>query len=455
MERGCGFAMNPGSRILRRAGMQGLLRTKRMRAEFVTVSAMSSDPLVRPNIVVLGGGFGGLYTTLHLMNMPWSRLQKPRITLVDRSDRFVFLPLLYDLLSGSVSTSEIAPYYVELLQNSDVRFQMGAITSLDPDAKTVQVDGKDEEYNIGFDRLVIATGAGPVLDSIPGAEDHAFAFYGLEDAFLVKERLRGLLSSELSSIKVVIIGAGFNGVELSSTIADVLGERGCVTLLSRDDGILKDSKPHNRTTAEKSLRRLGVDVETKASVDRIEEGTVFFKSESSEEESIQADLILCTAGTRTSKFPGLSKLPQNGRGQLQTTKTLQVKKSSGIFALGDIAASTDVSSATPSKATAQTALQQADYVAWNVYASIADEPALAYRYLDLGEMMSLGDHDATISALDSINLSGKAAVAFRRAVYLARMPTDLHRLRTTASFATRPFVSKANQSLTELLRGIS
>ena len=79
----------------------------------------------QPRICILGGGFGGLYTALRLSQLPFSKTEKPEIVLVDRRDRFLFVPLLYELLTGELQTWEIAPPFAELLQNTGVRFCQG------------------------------------------------------------------------------------------------------------------------------------------------------------------------------------------------------------------------------------------------------------------------------------------------------------------------------------------
>ena len=82
-------------------------------------------------ICILGGGFGGLYTALRLSQLPWEKASKPEIVLVDKSDRFVFTPLLYELLTGELQTWEIAPPFAEILNNTEVRFRQGAVTGID------------------------------------------------------------------------------------------------------------------------------------------------------------------------------------------------------------------------------------------------------------------------------------------------------------------------------------
>ena len=91
----------------------------------------------KSRICIVGGGFGGLYTALRLSEFPWSNEQKPEITLIDKSDRFLFSPLLYELITEEMQSWEIAPPFAELLANTGVIFQQGSVIDIDIEAKQV------------------------------------------------------------------------------------------------------------------------------------------------------------------------------------------------------------------------------------------------------------------------------------------------------------------------------
>jgi len=106
-------------------------------------------------ICILGGGFGGLHTALRLSQLPWESTQKPEIVLVDQSDRFLFSPLLYELLTGELQTWEIAPPFEELLQNTGVRFCQSIVSEIHIDQQRVHLQNSEE---IPYDRLILALG---------------------------------------------------------------------------------------------------------------------------------------------------------------------------------------------------------------------------------------------------------------------------------------------------------
>jgi NADH dehydrogenase len=129
-------------------------------------------------------------------------------------------------------------------------------------------------------------------------------------------------------------------------------------------------------------------------------------------------------------------LKHNQRGQIVTTSTLQVIDHPEIFALGDLAESQDADGQ-KIPTTAQAAFQQADYTGWNLWALLTRRPLLPFRYINLGEMITLGTNNATLTGL-GIKLEGQFAHLTRRLIYLYRFPTFDHQIRVAFNWMTRP-----------------
>ncbi|PMB09768.1 FAD-dependent oxidoreductase, partial [Fischerella thermalis CCMEE 5328] len=216
----------------------------------------------KTRICILGGGFGGLYTALRLSQLPWESLPKPEIVLVDQSDRFVFSPLLYELLTGELQTWEIAPPFEELLTDTGVRFYQAAVSGIDTQQRRVYLQDGPE---IGYDRLVLALGGETPLDIVPGATCYAYPFRTVTDVYRLEERLRVLEESDTDKIRVAIVGGGYSGVELACKLADRLGSRGRFRLIELTDQILRTSPEFNREAARKALEERGIfiDLETR------------------------------------------------------------------------------------------------------------------------------------------------------------------------------------------------
>lgn len=386
----------------------------------------------RDRICILGGGFGGLYAALKLNQFPWNDNQKPEIVLVDRHDRFLFSPLLYELITGEMQTWEVAPPFVELLQGTDVRFCQAAVSTIDVDDRQVHLsDGKTLHY----DRLILAMGGETPLTMVPGVAEYAFAFRTIEDAYRLQERLKVLEASNKDRIRIAIIGAGYCGVELACKLADRLGDRARLRIVDVADTILRTSTEFNREAAQQALEQRGVwlDLETNVQSVGAETLTLDYKGKIDE---LAVELVLWTVGTQIAQAVREIPLQHNKRGQIAVTSTLQAIDRPEIFAVGDVADCRDAEGQqVPS--TAQVALQQAEYAAWNVWASLSDRPLLPFRYFNLGEMMTLGTDNATLTGL-GIKLQGPLANLTRRLAYLYRLPTWEHQLKVGLNWIVQP-----------------
>jgi NADH:ubiquinone reductase (non-electrogenic) len=392
---------------------------------------MSQQP---KRICILGGGFGGLYTALRLCELPWERSHQPEIILIDRSDRFVFSPLLYELIPGEMQTWEIAPPFAELLQGTGIRFYRASATEIDLDAQQIQFSDAPE---LSYDYLVLSIGGKTPLDIVPGALEHAIPFRSLEDAYRLKERLRWLEQSDREKIRVAVVGGGYSGVELACKLADRLGDRGRLRIIDRGDDILRDSTPFNRNTAKAALeaRQIWLDLDTEIETVTAETLSLLYKGQV---DTIPVDLVLWTVGTKVADLVKNLPIEHNPIGQIAISPTLQTLNREEIFALGDIAACYDADGQKVPP-TAQAALQQADYCAWNLWASVTERPLLPFRYQPLGEMMALGIQNATVSGL-GIQLDGTLGHLARRAAYLYRLPTLKHRLTVGFNWVTQPLL---------------
>lgn len=385
-------------------------------------------------ICILGGGFGGLYTALRLDQLPWTASEKPEIVLVDQRDRFLFSPLLYELVTGELQTWEIAPPFEELLANTSVRFYQQAVAGIDIHQQRVQLQ---DGLELAYDRLVLAMGGETPLDWAPGATEYALPFRTIADAYHLKERLRFLEDSDADRIRIAVIGAGYSGVELACKLADRLGERGRIRLVEKLDQILQPATEFNREAANKALSARGVWVDLETQVEAITADSLSLEYKG-KVDTIPVDLVLWTVGTRVVEAVKNLPLKQNQRGQLIIESSLQVIDHPEIFALGDLA---DCRDATGQQvpATAQAAYQQADFASWNLWASLTERPLLPFRYHNLGEMMTLGIHHGTLTGM-GIKVEGAIAYVARRLAYLYRMPTLDHQLKVGLNWITRPLV---------------
>ncbi len=401
----------------------------------------------RNRICILGGGFGGLYTALRLSQLPWDHQFVPEIVLVDQRDRFLFTPLLYELLTDELQTWEIAPPFMEILADTKIQFVQGTVTDIN--FETQQVKLADQE-DLNYDKLVLALGGRTPLEMVSGAAEFAFPFHSLKDAYQLDDQLRSLENSDSPSetlrdrekIRIAIVGGGYSGVELACKLRDRLRDRARIRIIERGDMILKASPEFNRETAKKALeeREIWIDLET--TVEKITESeiTLLYKGKA---DQIPVDVVIWTVGTAVSELIKNLNLPQNKQGKIKVEPTLQVEGQDSIFALGDLASCRDASGQVV-PTTAQVAFQQSDYCAWNIWASLTGRPLLPFKYYSLGEMLVLGTDNASLTS-EGVKLDGMLAYLARRLAYLSRMPTPEHQLTVGSNWITQPFSKLLSQ----------
>ena len=402
---------------------------------------------VGKRVIVVGGGFGGLYSAIKTAE----KFPDLDVTLIDTKDKFVFLPLLYELVTGAATSEEVAPSFESLLKDSRVNFVQGKVNDVDTKSKEVSYERviksssaptSSHAMTLNYDQLVIAAGAQAKLE-VPGAREFALPFYTVEDAYNLQLRLRSAISdAEVDGrdiVRVAVVGGGYSGVETATSIANFLGEeRSVVSLIDRNSRIMATSPESNRQASEKALLSLGVSINSNTAVKEVLSNGIVLESRdvdfNTQSFVMPTDLVIYTAGMKQTDLVSscLSKqLDINEYGRIKTKRTLQTLKCPDIFAMGDCACIEN----TFVPSTAQVAMQQSEIVSSNLgsrynYVSRHDTEPLSrylekFTYVPLGEMLTLGGANAAISSLnDNVKIAGPAASAARRLVYSYRMPTS-------------------------------
>jgi demethylphylloquinone reductase len=386
-------------------------------------------------ICILGGGFAGLYTALRLQQMSWDN-HEHEIILVDKSDRFVFTPLLYELLTQEMATWEVAPTFQDLFKGTKIKFRQASVKSIDLDQKVVHLsDSSSPDQTLAYDQLVLALGGETPLTGVPGVEQYGIPFRNLPDVSRLESRLRELENSHREKIRVAIVGAGYSGVELACKLADRLGERGRLRIIEKGEKILQTAPDFNREAAQKALSKREVWIDLETSVTEVTNSNISIQFKEQVDE-IPVDIVLWTVGNKVSPVVAELNLQRNQQGQIKTLPTLQTVDQATVYALGDLAEILDTDGKTVT-ATAQSAMQQADFAAWNIWAASTGRSLLPFQYKNLGEMMALGTDNATLTGL-GLQLDGAAAYLARRLVYLYRLPTINHQVQVGLNWINQP-----------------
>jgi len=391
----------------------------------------------KQKVVILGGGFGGLFTALELAG-------SLDVTLVTDSDHFVFTPMLYEYFSGEVEAWHIAPRYNELL-DSNVNLVVAPASRIDFDAKTVSLENRDA---LSYDALVLAVGGVTNYAGVPGAQDFSFPFRKIEHADTLRRTMVNALDrippetppqDVRSELTFALVGAGASGCELSTKISDLLvdafkrralhGEPR-VLLLEMGDKVVPGMGDEIRELVEDALRQSRVEVHTLTRVVNVTKDGLTFEH-AGNEEHIKTAAVVWLGGVRMNPLVEQLDVEKNKRGLLAIRPTFQLTQHDNVFALGDIAYYPDA--APTLHGTAQLAFQEAGVVGHNVKALFEGKQLRTKHFEELGEALSLGTERAAVLTGGKA-FGGALARQARFALYTSRLPTWHHRLRVGASW---------------------
>ena len=397
--------------------------------------------------VIVGGGFTGLFTALHLAHQHYPR----SVILIDKNERFCFKPLLYEYFDGEMDSLQVVPRFSELLKGSGVIFVQDAVQSIDLHQRQVKLaSGNSYDYS----NLVLALGSVTSYRQIEGAKEHAFAFWTQEDAIALERHLRDCLQKALHTqdieerrklLTVAVVGGGTSGVEMVATLADFLphwyealgGNKSeiRVVLINHSKEILEGNVNHPlRPIAQQELpkRTIPIDIITEAAATAIHPNAVEYKRHD-KVETLATYTTIWTAGTATHPLIKDLPIPQEHRdhnGGLLVNPNMQLLDFPEVFAGGDCA--TSQNSSLPH--TAQVAYQQGASIARNLKALALGEE-LKHNKVNLrGTLLKLGINDAAANLLNIFDVAGKPAHLIRQATYLTLLPTAIHDFKASAEW---------------------
>lgn len=356
------------------------------------------------HVVIVGAGFGGLELTRALAGAP------VRITMIDKRNHHLFQPLLYQVATTALATSEIAwPIRHLLRKRKDVTTLLGTVIGVDRAGKRVLLD---DGSAVGYDTLVLATGARHAYFGHDEWEPFAPGLKTLEDATTIRRRI--LLAFEQAEretdparrqalLTLVIVGGGPTGVELAGTIAELAhdtlrGEfrnidtrQARVVLIEAGDRVLANFAPELSAYAQKALERLGVTVELGRAVTQLDaEGVVFGDT------YLPAKTILWAAGVAASPAAEWLGAPADRAGRVLVEPDLTVPGSPDIFVIGDTAHLLRPDGK-PVPGVAPSAKQEGRHVAATIKARLdGDATPRPFRYKHAGDLATIGKRAAAI-----------------------------------------------------------
>ena len=349
-----------------------------------------------PHVVIIGGGFGGLYAARAL------RRAQIRLTIVDRRNHHVFQPLLYQVAMAALSPGDIAsPIRWILRRQSNAEVILADVRSIDQaHQRLILADGE-----ISYDYLIVASGSTHAYFGHDEWRASAPGLKTIEDALDIRRRV--LLAFERAEreadparraplLTFVVIGGGPTGVEMAGAIAEISRQSlardfrhfdpssARVILLEAGASVLSTFPEPLREAARADLVRLGVDVRTGAAVTNVTDGHVAVGSD-----TIAAETVIWAAGVAASPLGATLGVPIDRAGRVLIEPDLTVPGSRSVFVIGDLA-SLKGADGKPLPGVAQVAIQMGKHAARNVLRGIEQQPYRPFVYRDLGSMATIG-----------------------------------------------------------------
>lgn len=377
------------------------------------------------HVVIVGGGFGGLYTAKALNS------KDINVTLIDKRNFHLFQPLLYQVATGTLSPADISsPLRSVLKKSKNTKVLLGEVSEIDPEKKNVVMRGEE----IPYDSLIIATGAKHSYFGKDEWEEFAPGLKTVEDAIEMRRRI--FIAFEAAEqekdeekrralLTFVVVGGGPTGVELAGAIAElaygILKEdfrnidtsETQVLLLEGMDRILPPFAPELSAKAQKSLEDLGVTVITKTLVTGIE-GDIVTVKQGDEINKFGANTVLWAAGVKASalgkKIAEKTGAECDRAGRVIVEPDLSLKGYPNIYVIGDLAHFAH-QTGKPLPGVAPVAMQEGQYVAKSIKQQIKGNTLPPFNYVDYGNLAVIGQHSAVVD-LGFMKLTGFVAWLF-------------------------------------------
>jgi len=369
----------------------------------------------RPRVVIVGGGFGGLYAARALARTP------VEVTVVDRTNHHLFQPLLYQVATATLSPTDItAPIRWLLRRQRNTTVLMAEVTGIDVPRRVVSCDGG--AVTLAYDYLILAPGSRHSYFGRAEWETYAPGLKSIDDAIVIRQRfLLALERAEKSDsaderrrlLTFVVVGGGPTGVELAGMIPLITRKtlppefrrvnpaESRVILLEGGPRVLPTFAENLSAQAHEDLLYLGVDVRTNAIVSRVERGAVWVG-----EERIESETIFWAAGNESSPLGKFLGVPLDRGGRVKVEPDLSVPGHPEVFVAGDLAEMYTAGKRVPGVAPA--AMQSGAHAARNIARLVEGGRTTPFRYRNKGDLATIGRNRA-IAQLPSFQMWGRPA----------------------------------------------
>jgi NADH:ubiquinone reductase (H+-translocating) len=417
-----------------------------------------------PHILVVGGGYVGLYTAYGLRRA--ARKGRIRVTVVDPRSVMTYQPFLPEAAAGSVEPRHVVVPLRKTLKGC--RVVTGRVTGIDHGAKIAKVMPEEgPEYELAYDQVVVALGSIARTLPIPGLADEATGFKNVEEAIALRNKVLDRLdvaSSQpdpvlrKSALTFVFVGGGYAGVEAFAELEDMARyatryydniepEDMRWVLVEATGRILPEVGPDLGQYTVDQLRKRKMDIKLETRLESCEKGHVIL----SDGDEFDADTIVWTAGVKANPALAATDLPLDEKGRIKTLPNLRIEGLDDAWTAGDNAAVPDLTSQTGAfcAPNAQHAVRQARRLASNILRVLDGRPPQDYEHKYVGSVASLGLHKG-VAQLYGVKVKGLLAWFLHRTYHVSRVPTFNRKARVILDWTLALFFRREVTSLGSL-----
>ena len=422
-------------------------------------------------ILILGGGFAGVYTAKNLQKL---KLRDHEIELVSDNNYFIFQPLLPEVASGTIYSSDAVTPIRQMLKG--IKYRNAEIESIDFDKKQISIlqGFKKSSHELAYDHLIITLGQVSNLDIVKGLKDHAFKMRSLQDAYDLRNHILGCLElADVTTNKdlkkrlltIVVIGGGFSGVETIGEIKEMVDRLiPYYSSLKKSDlnfhivefanQLLPDMDKNVGDYTFKKFKKNNINVHLNTALEEVTQYQIFLNNK----KQIKTHTVISTIGSTVSKLIKDSSLKLQ-HGKIITNKYLKVEGLDNVWAAGDAALIPNkdkknmlykqgkVAYAPPN---AQFAVRQGKLLANNIKNFISDKNLNEFQYTSKGSLASLGSRDG-VGKIYFITVKGFLAWFIWRAFYLSFLPSFATKIRVLTGWIVE-FLVPRNAVMTRALK---
>jgi NADH:ubiquinone reductase (H+-translocating) len=369
---------------------------------------------IRPRVVIVGSGFGGLNAATHLARAPVD------ITVVDRDNYHGFWPLLYQVATAGLGSDDIAhPIRSIYSRYPNITVRVGTVSGIDLDQRVVEVDG---EAGLPYDYLILAAGSSTTAFGIPGVEEHAFPLKTLPDAVRLRNHVLTTFEqadatppglTDPGALTIVLVGGGPTGVELAGALSELIGHnlandfhhldvtQARVILVEMTDHLLPGFSLPSQQAALQTLEQKGIEVRFGTTLTKVTDEGVTFEDGT----SIPARTVVWTAGVQANPVAQAIDAEKGRGGTLVVRPDLSLEGHPEVFVIGDLASSRG-RDGKPLPQLAQVAIQGGRRTARNVRRRMEGHRTRAFRYHNHGIMATIGRRSAVAELPGGVRFRG-------------------------------------------------